>query len=84
VKAVLLEEWEADKKDEEWYYYIEKMDFKKFFKFVENGKTVSEYMGDSESIADYTDGMYVFGDLETYERFTDQSEKCISKPDYDF
>ncbi len=44
VKAALLEEWEVNKDDEEWYYYIEKMDFKKFLKFIENCKTVSKYM----------------------------------------
>ncbi len=83
-KKALLEEWEADKKDEEWYYYIEKMDFKKFLNFVENCKTVSKYMSESGNIADYADGMYVFGDVETYEKYADLRKKCKRKPDYDF
>ena len=38
MKAALLEEWEVNKDDEEWYYHIEKMDFKKFLKFIKIAK----------------------------------------------
>ena len=84
VKAALLEEWEVNKDDEEWYYYIEKMDFKKFLKFIENCKTVSKYMKREEGICEQKEGNYVFKDYEMYNRYADLRKKCKRKPDYDF